>query len=165
VQIVSLIAAVGANGVIGSGGTIPWRLPADLRRFRQLTMGHPIIMGRKTYASIGKPLDGRKNIVISRDPAFHAAGCDVVPSLERALAVAGEGEVFIIGGGEIYRLALPLADRIYLTMVDASPIGDVFFPDFDRSAWTEAERVEGVVNEKNAHAHTFVVLTRLIPSP
>lgn len=159
-QIVSLIAAVAANGVIGDGREIPWRLPADLQRFKQITVGHVVIMGRKTYESIGKPLVNRRNFVVSRDPDYRAPGCEVVPSVANALRLAGDGEVFVIGGGEIYRAALPFADRLYVTRVDLAPAGDVFFPEIDPAAWEEVERVAGRVDEKNPHAHAFVVLDR-----
>lgn len=117
------------NRVIGGNGAIPWDLPADRRRFRELTMGHQVIMGRKTWESIGRPLPGRRNIVLSRRPDFRAEGCMVAGSLEEALRMcAGDDGVFICGGEELYRLALPLADTIYLTLVHRVSDGDVFFP-------------------------------------
>jgi dihydrofolate reductase len=160
VQTVSLIAAIGKNGVIGRGPDIPWRLPADQQRFKQITMGRPIIMGRKTHDSIGRPLPGRLNIVVTRQSGYAAPGCEVVSSLDAALERAGDGEAFVIGGSELYRAALPRASRLYLTFIDVEPEGDVFFPPIDQGEWRELERSEGIVNEKNVHPHTFVTLAR-----
>lgn len=144
---VSLIIAVAENGVIGRDGDLPWRMSSDLKTFRRLTMGKPIIMGRRTFQSLKRPLDGRHNIVVTRDQAFAAAGITVVHSVEAALAAATNGvgkvteapgdtlEVMVIGGAEIYRLTLPLADRIYLTEVHARPDGDTFFEPLDSTEW------------------------------
>jgi dihydrofolate reductase len=159
-QTISLIAAIGRNGVIGRGLEIPWRLPADQQRFKRLTMGRPLIMGRKTHESIGRPLPGRRNIVVSRRAGYAAPECDVVTSFEDALATAGDGEVFVIGGADLYRSALPIADRLYLTWVDLEPGGDVSFPVYDPDEWEEIERLEGTVDDRNVHSHTFVTLTR-----
>ncbi len=136
---VTLIAAVARNGVIGVAGRLPWRLPADLRRFKALTWGKPVVMGRRTFDSIGRALPGRHNIVLSRNPAWHApAEVSVAHDVEEALAIAGEvPETMVIGGGEIYRLFLPLADRLELTEVDLSPPGDARFPDIDPAEWRE----------------------------
>lgn len=154
---VSLIAAVARNGVIGRAGALPWRLPEDLKRFKRLTLGHPVVMGRKTFASIGKPLPGRDSIVLSRDPAFRPAGARVARSLEEALALAGSGEVFVIGGEAVYREALPRADRLYLTLLDRDFEGDARFPDYDDAAFRELSR------ESFAEPlpHAFVVLERV----
>jgi len=139
--IISIIAAVASNGVIGRDGGLPWHLPGDLRRFRELTVGHAVIMGRKTYESIGRPLPDRVNIVISRQTGFAPSGVVVAGSLQEALALAaGESEVFICGGGEIYRQALPLADRIYLTRLDRPYGGDVHFPDIPADEFVETAR-------------------------
>ena len=164
-QTISLIAAIGRNGVIGSAGAIPWRLPADQQRFKQVTMGRPLIMGRKTHESIGRPLPGRRNIVVSRRPGYQAAGCEVVTSFEAALAAAGDGEIFVIGGAELYRAALPSADRLYLTWVDLAPAGDVSFPAYGLDQWEEIERFEGTIDERNVHRHTFITLQRRQPQP
>lgn len=139
---ISLIAAVARNGVIGSDNALPWKLPEDLKRFKALTLGHPVIMGRKTYESIGRPLPGRRNIVISRNAAFAAAGCETAASLDAAIAACTgiTDEIFIIGGAQIYAEALPRAQRLYLTEIEAAYPGDVQFPDFDRSAWGETMR-------------------------
>lgn len=138
----SLIAAVAANGVIGSDNALPWRLPEDLKRFKALTLGHPVIMGRRTHESIGRPLPGRRNIVVSRNAAFSAAGCETAASLEAAIAAcAGTAdEIFVIGGAQIYAEALPLAERLYLTEIGAEFPGDARFPAFDRDAWRETSR-------------------------
>lgn len=129
-MIVSLIAAMAENRVIGRDGALPWHLPADLARFKALTLGHPVIMGRKTFAAIGRPLPGRLNIVLSRQPAFRPAGVLVARSLAEALQLAaGAVEVFICGGGQLYREALPLAERVYLTIVHRAYPGDTVFPE------------------------------------
>ncbi|HSG75317.1 MAG TPA: dihydrofolate reductase [Burkholderiales bacterium] len=138
---VYLVAAVASNGVIGSGGKLPWRLPEDLRHFKELTLGHPVIMGRKTWESLGKPLPGRENIVVTRAPGFDAPGAHVAGSLEAALALcAGEPLAFVIGGGELYAAALPLADAMVLTEIGREFPGDTNFPPYDRSAWRETQR-------------------------
>lgn len=129
-MIISIIAAMAENRVIGTNGHLPWHLPSDLAHFRELTMGHPLIMGRKTFESIGKPLPGRITIVMSRQSNYHAADCIVVGSLDAALAAVPDAtEIFICGGGKIYRQALPLADRIYLTTLHQTIAGDTTFPD------------------------------------
>ncbi|MFF1821827.1 dihydrofolate reductase [Kribbella sp. NPDC058245] len=133
-----LIAAVGANGVIGRDNDLPWRIREDLQHFKQLTLGHTLVMGRKTYDSIGRPLPGRRTVVVTRQPDWSADGVQVVHTLEEALKQ--DGDVYVAGGGEIYRQALPYADRLELTEVDQSPAGDVTFPAFDRSDWTETAR-------------------------
>lgn len=140
---IALIVAVARNGIIGRDGDLPWRLSSDLKLFRRLTMGKPVIMGRRTWATLKrKPLDGRDNIVVTRDPAFAAPGAIVVHSITDAFEVArtaatarGVGEVMVIGGAEIYRAALPLADRLYWTEVEAEPAGDTSFPPLDPAAW------------------------------
>jgi dihydrofolate reductase len=143
----ALIVAVADNGVIGSNNALPWRLPEDMRHFKRVTMGKPIVMGRKTFESIGKPLPGRTNIVVTRNPSFKAAGVEVVPSLDAALALAmhtagrdGAAEAVVIGGAQIYRAALPRADRLYLTEVHAAVEGDAVLPAIDWTQWREASR-------------------------
>ncbi|GAA0604229.1 dihydrofolate reductase [Kribbella sandramycini] len=135
---VILIAAVGANGVIGRDNDLPWRIRADLQHFKELTLGHTLVMGRKTYDSIGRPLPGRRTVVVTRQPEWSADGVDVVHSLEAALEY--DGDLYVAGGGDIYRQALPYADRLELTEVDQSPAGDVTFPPFDPTDWTETAR-------------------------
>ncbi len=138
---VYLVAAVAANGVIGAAGKLPWRIPEDLRHFKSLTLGHPVIMGRKTWASLGRPLPGRENIVVTRTAGFEAPGAHVATSLDAALALcAGEPVAFVIGGGEIYAAALPLADGMVLTEIGRDFPGDAHFPEFDRSRWRETQR-------------------------
>ncbi len=140
--IISLIAAMAENGVIGRGNAIPWDLPADLKRFREITMGHPVVMGRKTFESIGGPLPGRKTVILTRRGEYRAKGCMVVHSLREALdACAGSSEVFICGGGEVYREALSLASRIHLTVVHLKVDGDTFFPEIPDD-FTEVAREE-----------------------
>ena len=147
-----IVAAAGKKRVIGKKGALPWYIPQELKRVKEITMGHPIIMGRKTHESIGRPLPGRTNIVVTHEPNYQAEGCMVAHSLEEALRQAmlaqGDDEVFIIGGGQIYEQALPLADKLYLTYVDKEIDGDVFFPDYSEfkkvvseSDWQEHEGI------------------------
>lgn len=141
-----LIAAMAKNRVIGRGNGIPWHIPGEQQRFKTMTMGHTLVMGRKTFESIGRPLPGRKTIIITRNPEYPAAGCSVAPSLAAALALCPETEtIFIAGGGEIYREALPLADAIYLTVLDREVEGDTLFPEVAPNQFraTSTERVEG----------------------
>jgi dihydrofolate reductase len=139
--VISLVAAHARNRVIGAGNRLPWHLPEDLPRFKRLTMGAPVIMGRKTHESIGKVLPGRRNIVVTRQTGARFEGCEVAGSLEAALALAADApEVFVIGGAELYRLALPRADRLYLTLIDADYAGDAFFPEIDPAEWRETSR-------------------------
>lgn len=159
---IALVAAIAENGVIGRGGGLPWRLPDDLKFFKKLTVDHTVIMGRKTYEEVNRPLANRRNVVISRDPAFRPDGVVVVPSLEEALALgATEDEVFVIGGGEIYRLALPYADRLYLTIVHAAVEGDTYFPAFDKEAWVLDDELFHAADERHAMSFTFRTYVRL----
>ncbi|MEU4292921.1 dihydrofolate reductase [Kribbella sp. NPDC026596] len=135
---VILVAAVGRNGVIGRDNDLPWRIREDLQHFKQLTLGHTLVMGRKTYDSIGRPLPGRRTVVVTRQPDWSADGVEVVHTLEEALKY--EGDLYVAGGGEIYRQALPYADRLELTEVDQSPTGDVTFPELTPADWTETAR-------------------------
>ncbi len=162
---ISLVAAVAANRVIGNQGRLPWRLPADLARFKRLTTGHVVLMGRKTFHSIGGALSSRRNIVLSRDPGFAADGCTVAHSIEDALAAAGAakdavGELFVIGGASIYELLLPRAGRLYITRIEAEVRGDAFFPPIDEKEWRIAESTHGVVDPDNPLPHTFLVYER-----
>jgi len=164
----SIVVAMAENRVIGRAGRLPWHLPGDLKHFRRLTVGHPVIMGRKTYESIAKPLPGRTNIVVTRTPGYLAPGCTVVGSLEAALKAADEAphhpperrEVFIIGGAELYAQALPLVQRVYLTLVHAELEGDTFFPEFDPSGWRELSRERHEADEHHAYAYSFITLER-----
>lgn len=152
---VTLIAAVSANGVIGAGGRLPWRLPEDLKFFKAQTLGHPVIMGRRTWESIGRPLPGRRNIVVSRNAGLAAEGAEVAPTLEDAIArCTGAPEAFVIGGGDLYRAALPRATRIILTEIGKAFDGDVRFPEFDRREWREARREPHA--PEGGLAHDFV---------
>ncbi|MCY7388891.1 MAG: dihydrofolate reductase [Burkholderiales bacterium] len=162
---ISLIVAMAKNRVIGSKNKMPWHLPADFAYFKKMTTGHPVIMGRKTFESIGHPLPGRRNIVISRNATMHADGVEIMASLEQAfdacLRSAANLEAYVIGGATIYMDALPRADRILITEVDASPDGDIFFPVLDAKQWAEVSRVHRVADEKNIYAMDFVVLERI----
>ena len=158
----ALIAAVAHNSVIGRGGELPWRIPADLQYFKAITMGKPMIMGRRTFESIGKALPGRTNIVVTRSADFSADDVDVAGNLEQALEIAagtGADEVMVIGGGEIYAAALPRADRLYLTEVHIDAVGDVRFPTFDRAQWRELSRDDHAAAGDNP-AFSFVTLER-----
>ncbi|MGI9271631.1 MAG: dihydrofolate reductase [Woeseiaceae bacterium] len=158
---ISLIVAASTNNVIGAGGQLPWHLSDDLKRFKKITMGKPIVMGRKTYESIGRPLPGRQNIVVTTQKEFVAMGCDVVSSPDAAVAAAGDAaEIMVIGGGEIYHLFLPLAERIYLTRVDAYLEGDAFFAALDATEWLETSREKRVADDTNDHDVTYLVYTR-----
>ncbi|MVN77625.1 dihydrofolate reductase [Hymenobacter sp. HMF4947] len=163
---VTLVVAAAENNIIGRDGQLPWgRLPADLRHFKELTLGHPVVMGRKTYDSIGRALPGRANLVVTRQPNWAAPGCEAVPSVlaavERARELAGpEGTVCIIGGGEIYREALPLADVVYLTEVHGTFEGDASFPALPPAAWREETRARHAADAANPYAYSFVTLRR-----
>ena len=163
-MLVSAIVAAARNNVIGKNNQIPWYLPADLAYFKRTTLGHHVLMGRKSFSSIGRPLPKRTNVVITRDPYFSATGVVVAHSIKEALELAaenGETEAFIIGGGVIYSESMDLWDKVYLTEVDAEPEGDVFFPELDPANWTEAWREEHPADEKNEFAFTFRVLERV----
>ncbi len=157
---VVLVAAVARNGVIGNGPDIPWRIPGEQARFKELTWGHTLLMGRTTYASIGRPLPGRTTIVLTRDRGWAADGVLVAHSIREALALADErdGEVMVAGGAEVYAAALPLADEQVLTEVALEPEGDVHYPDFDRSRWTVTAREDGPVREDGT-ATTYEIVT------
>jgi dihydrofolate reductase len=160
----SLIVAMSENRVIGREGQLPWRLSADLRRFKQLTMGHHLIMGRKTWESIGRPLPGRTSLVISRNPEYRAEGAVVLPDLPHAMdAASGDDEVFVIGGGQIYRQALPQADRVYLTLIHASIAGDTHFPELEPETWCLAEEPSRHPDDhKNEYPYSFLVYQRAV---
>ena len=158
---ISLIVALARNRVIGRDNQLPWRLSADLQHFKRLTMGKPIVMGRKTCESIGKPLPGRTNIVVTRNSSFSAEGCRVVHSIDEALVAAGGAdEVMIMGGENLYSQLLPRADRLYLTEVQAEVSGDAWFPEFDATQWQELERESHRADENNEFDYDFVVLAR-----
>lgn len=159
---VALIAAVAENGVIGRAGDLPWRLPADLKQFKARTLGHPVVMGRKTWESLRAPLAGRLNLVVTRNARYAAEGAEVVSSLEQAIARAEEvdGEVWIIGGADLYAAALPLADQLVITHVQAEVEGDARFPEVDWSAWRLVEEEAHAADAKHAHAFRVAVYER-----
>ncbi|TPM31329.1 dihydrofolate reductase [Mesorhizobium sp. B2-2-2] len=165
---VAIYVAIAENGVIGRDGGLPWRLSTDLKRFKADTMGKPIIMGRKTYEGIGRPLPGRLNIVVTRDKTWRADGVEVAHTLENAIQLAdvrgrcmsGVDEVCVIGGGEIYAQALPLADRLHVTHVLAAVDGDAHFPPIDPKRWREVSSQEISVGEKDSHATRYTVYER-----
>ena len=158
---ISIIVAVAEGGVIGGGGDLLWHISEDLRRFKQITSGHTVIMGRKTYDSIGRPLPKRRNIVITRNSEWSAEGCERAESLEQAVAMcAGEEEVFIIGGGEIYRQSMALADKLYLTQVNKPYEGDTYFPEIRPEEWKEVSRESFERGEKFEHPFEFIDLVR-----
>lgn len=141
--LLTLVAAVARNGVIGRAGDLPWHLPQDLAHFKATTLGHPLVMGRRTFESIGRPLPGRRSIVITRDPAWHHAGVETAGSFTEALGLAGPAdEVFVVGGGEVYAEALPYAHALVLTEIDREVEGDTYFPEVDPNVWREVSREE-----------------------
>jgi dihydrofolate reductase len=159
--ILTLIAAVARNGVIGIDNRLPWQLPADLKRFRELTTGHAVIMGRKTWESLPvkfRPLPGRRNIVVTRNGGYGAEGATVSTSLPDAITAANGGEAFVIGGAELYKAALPLADRLQLTEIDATYEGDTWFPAIDPVQWREAERE--IHSDETGLSYAFVTYQR-----
>ncbi|OIP11482.1 MAG: hypothetical protein AUK49_00870 [Betaproteobacteria bacterium CG2_30_68_42] len=159
----SVIAAVAENGVIGAGNRLPWRLREDLAHFRALTWGHPVIMGRRTWESLGRPLPGRRNLVVSASGALRSPGAEVVPSLKAALAACGEDAAFVIGGAQLYAQALALAQHLHLTEIHAAFAGDTRFPDFDRSQWIERQRESH--RSSDGLAFDFVLYDRRPPDP
>lgn len=160
---ISLIVAMTGERVIGQQNKLPWHLPADLKYFKAITMGKPIIMGRKTFESIGKALPGRRNLIISRNPDFYAADCEVFPSLAAALKdCVGAPEVMIIGGAQLFVAALPIANRIYLTEVHAQVVGDTYFPNWNSNEWQEISRIDHHADDKNSFPYSFIVLDKVI---
>ena len=160
-MIISLIVAVADNGVIGRDNALPWHLPEDLKRFKRITMGKPIVMGRKTFESIGKPVPGRQNIVVTRDANSHREGVIVVHSVDEAVAAArGAAEIMIIGGADLFRLFLPRAGRVHLTRVLEQVNGDVFWPELDPRVWQLVERQSYAADDRHAHAMSFEIWER-----
>lgn len=163
---ISIIAAMGTNRGLGFGNKLPWYLPDDLKRFKKLTDGHAVVMGRKTHESIGRPLPNRRNIVVTRNRGYKAEGCLVVGSMEEAIRAAennatdNDDEIFVIGGAEIYALALPVASRMYLTFVDANVPADVFFPKFDEREWRIVSTENHDQDEKHPYAFVWNVYER-----
>lgn len=163
---VALVAAFDRRRVIGADGGIPWRLPDDMRFFKQVTLGKPLVMGRKTFESIGRPLPGRRNIILTRQEDYRPEGCIVVHGVEAALAAAeGAAEIMIAGGADIYRLFLPRAYRLFLTHVDASVEGDTYFPEYDESGWRPILRQPHAIDERHAYSFEIVMYERRPLSP
>jgi len=159
---ISLVVAMDENGLIGADGAMPWHIPNDLKHFKKTTMARPILMGRRTHESIGRALPGRENLILSRDENYKAQGCQVVTSFEQARDAVREHneEIAVIGGAEIYALALPLAQRIYLTRIHAAFQGDTWFPEIDLEDWEQVSCERQPADEKNTHAHSFMELHR-----
>lgn len=158
---ISIIAALARNGVIGIENRLPWRLPEDLAHFKALTLGHPILMGRKTFESLGRPLPGRTNIVITRNPGYCKDGCRVAGSVPAAIALCKDAdEIFFIGGAELYAQVIPLADRLYLTEVDIETGGDAWFPEYDKRAFREISRESHTGGKGDMLPFDFVVYER-----
>jgi len=160
-QSIIIIAAVAKNNVIGRNNQLIWRLPADLKRFKQLTLGHAMIMGRKTFDSIGRPLPGRSSVIVTRDRNYTQENCIIAYSLEEAfLFLKDQKEIFVIGGADIYQQSLAFASKMYITHIDEEFDGDVFFPEFSLEEWTEEERLTFDPDEKNAMSYSFTTYVR-----
>ena len=159
-KLVTLIVAMGKNRAIGLDGRMPWHLPAELQHFKKTTMGKAIVMGRKTWQAIGRPLPGRQNIVVSRNPDFHAEGVDLAASLEDAVNTSESDEVMVIGGGQLYALALPLAQRMVLTLIDIEPEADTWFPEWDKKEWSQTSEEHYPVDDNNKLAYRIIELNR-----
>ncbi len=155
---IKLIVAASKNGIIGDSNKLIWNLPSDLKRFKELTTGHPIVMGRKTYQSIGRPLPNRRNIIITRDNTFEVEGCEVVNSIEEALLLTNN-DCFIIGGGEIYKQTIPIAEQIYMTIIEEEFHGDTEFPELNRS-WYISKKEDFSKDEKNPYNYSFIFYER-----
>lgn len=156
------IVALDENHAIGLNNKLPWHLPADLRHFKEVTLGKPIIMGRKTFESIGRPLPGRKNIIVTRDKNFSAIGCDIVHSLPDAIQAASDvDEIFIIGGAQLFAEAMPLVQQLYLTIIHENFKGDTFFPPLNSAEWRETHREDHEVDEKNIYRYSFITMQRI----
>ncbi|WLR43673.1 dihydrofolate reductase [Bacillus carboniphilus] len=157
---ISLILAMDENRLIGKDNGLPWYLPNDLKYFKKVTMNHIVVMGRKTFQSIGKPLPGRKNIVITRNSSFQAEGCEVIHALDELEKINDE-EIFVIGGSQVYKEMLPFADKLYITKINATFEGDSYFPPINENEWTLVSSEKGVVDERNLYNHQFLVYKRL----
>jgi dihydrofolate reductase len=162
---ISFIAAMDRKGVIGKKNQLPWHLPEDMRYFKKTTMGRPVVMGRKTFEAIGKPLPGRKNIVLTKNARFHPPGCTVFRRLDEFLdyAAGAKEEIFVIGGAEIFRQLLPYAERLYITRIHHDFEGDAFFPETDWREWKLASRTKGIKDEKNPYDYEFLVYVKKDP--
>ncbi|MCW8926459.1 MAG: type 3 dihydrofolate reductase [Xanthomonadales bacterium] len=160
-QQLTLVAALGRNRAIGLDGRMPWHLPAELQHFKRTTMGKALVMGRKTWQAIGRPLPGRQNIVVSRNPLLEVDGIEVAGSLREALQIANSQEVMVIGGGQLYEQAMPLADRMVLTLIDIEPEADTWFPDWDDAQWERVAEQHFEADEKNPLAYCVIELERV----
>ncbi len=161
-MLLSIMVAMDKNRVIGINNTLPWHLPADLQHFKKTTMGKPIVMGRKTYESIGKPLPGRRNIILTRQSDYQAAGCDIFTDIENLLDnLANESEVMIIGGAEIFKRVLPITQRLYLTLIDHEFAGDTFFPQWHANEWREVASEKHHPDANNPYPYRFVTLDKI----
>jgi dihydrofolate reductase len=158
---ISLIVVMDCNRVIGNEGRMPWHLPADLAYFKQLTLGHPVIMGRKTFESIGKPLPGRQNVIITENKDYQKEGCTILHSITEALDFCADQEAFVIGGATIYKAFLPIADKLLITLIQESFSGDTFFPEIDEQVWTLVSKTKGERNENNPYDYWFLVYERI----
>nr|WP_309100649.1 dihydrofolate reductase [Fredinandcohnia onubensis] len=160
---ISLLVAMDKNQLIGKDNDLPWRLPADLAYFKRVTMGHPIIMGRKTYDSIGRPLPGRENIIVTRDTSYKAEGCKVIHSIEEIVKMnqQTDQELFVIGGAEIFKEILPHSDRLFITEINEEFEGDTYFPAFNKTEWKVISDEKGIKDEKNLYDYTFLVYERI----
>jgi dihydrofolate reductase len=156
---ISFVVAMDDNRAIGKDNDLPWYLPNDLKHFKKTTMGKPIVMGRKTYESIGKPLPGRENIVVTRDQSYEAEGTTIVHSVDEVLQM--NAEICVIGGTEIFKMFLPVADRLYITEIHHTFDADTYFPELNDNEWKELSRTEGIVDEKNKYPHEFVVYEKI----
>lgn len=153
---ISYIVAMDRNRAIGKNNRLPWHIPADLKFFKQTTMGHAILMGRKTYESVGKPLPGRTNVIMTQNPSYRAEGCEIVHSVEETIDRFGrQDELFVTGGAELFRLFMPYVDKMYLTRIEHAFEGDTFFPEYDETEWTLVKREQGVMDEKNPYTYFF----------
>ncbi|MGN1401060.1 MAG: dihydrofolate reductase [Bacillus sp. (in: firmicutes)] len=158
---ISLMVAMDENRVIGKDNTLPWRLPAELQYVKQTTMGHPLIMGRKNHEAIGRPLPGRRNIIMTRDENYLSEGCEVAHSVEDVFRLCeGEDEIFIFGGEQIYRLFLPYVTKMYITKIHHSFGGDTYFPEIDMDEWVEVSKVQGLKDEKNPYVYYYHVYVK-----
>ncbi|MCC3357084.1 dihydrofolate reductase [Bacillus sp. REN16] len=160
---ISLLLAMDKNQLIGKDNDLPWRLPADLAYFKRVTMGHAIIMGRKTYDSIGRPLPGRENIIVTRDTSYKAEGCKVIHSIDEIVKLREETdqELFVIGGAEIFKMILPYSDRLYITEIEEEFEGDTYFPAFNKNEWKVISKEKGIKDEKNPYDYTFIVYEKI----
>jgi dihydrofolate reductase len=152
---VSFVVAMDRNRAIGLHNQLPWRLPADLAFFKKLTMGHPILMGRKTHESIGRPLPGRTNVILTQQQGYEASGCEVFHSVEAAIAAFAEAELFVIGGAEIFRLFLPYADKLYITQIEHEFTADTYLPAIDETKWSLTSKEQGRMDENNPYTYYF----------